>query len=508
MAFSAQPQINSHKTDYLPFQQKETWWVLDTAGVTSTSPVIPHAVNMILETDGEAEYLRTRPGFVPAPSYPALSADLNQIRQLEVDGSNTLWYSAFVSGSWRIYYQISPAASGVLAATLGAFPPDFTFFRNIAGVTFLVACAPGWGGIVINTQTLVVTTITDPDYNINFGYPVALDNYIFVVRVGTSDIYQSNFDDPLGWTAGNFITADLTPGTILHLTRIKNYLAVFKTGGVEFFYNAGNPSGSVLAQYESFFKEIRISNTPSPAVFPKYNEKVFFVGADSLNKVGIYSVDTTGVELFTSLPLWQKSLFVSGNANRIFFFELLGVPYIQVGNVNITGIYNLITKAPLYLTLPNNSSFLNAYFWQGYWYFLDNNGSRASPRVPLWVRTTGLGHQDYDNVNINYIVHTGEVTHGTYFTKTCSRCVIDVIPFENYPNPVTLSWNTYGTDSASFNTTERTFSSFSLEASQPSRAVLMLKRLGRYRKRFYKFTFQGALFKLKGALFDIDIGTN
>jgi hypothetical protein len=71
------------------------------------------------------------------------------------------------------------------------------------------------------------------------------------VAVGTGDIYNSNLDNPLTVTPGDFITAEILADELLYLTRVNNYLVAMGTSSLEYFWDAGVATGSPLQRNDT-----------------------------------------------------------------------------------------------------------------------------------------------------------------------------------------------------------------------------------------------------------------
>lgn len=82
-------------------------------------------------------------------------------------------------------------------------------------------------------------------------FPVFIDGYLFLAKKNTADIYNSDLGNPSLWTAGNFITAEMFPDDIKALVKVDNYLLAIGNDTSEYFYDAGNATGSPLARMES-----------------------------------------------------------------------------------------------------------------------------------------------------------------------------------------------------------------------------------------------------------------
>jgi len=109
----------------------------------------------------------------------------------------------------------------------------------------------GVKGYVFTGPSTAPTEITDADFPTpHIPQPVFLDGYLFVAKANTQDIYNSDLDNPLLWTAGNFISAEMYPDKIVGLTKNNNYIYAVGRNSVEYLYDAANLT-SPLARHDS-----------------------------------------------------------------------------------------------------------------------------------------------------------------------------------------------------------------------------------------------------------------
>lgn len=134
--------------------------------------------------------------------------------------------------------------------------------------------------------------VTDADFPTpHQPYPVYLDGYIFIIKTNTGDIYNSNVDDPFTWTAGDFITAEISSDYALRMVKAKNYLCVFGYNSVEYFYDGANVSGSPLSRNDSPFRGIGLVGGLSTI-----GDTTFFVGQDSQQNIGVFTLNSFKIE--------------------------------------------------------------------------------------------------------------------------------------------------------------------------------------------------------------------
>lgn len=96
-----------------------------------------------------------------------------------------------------------------------------------------------------------VTQITDADYPSNTTRGCAFLDGRFFVMNPAGEIYQSALENAASWSALEFIGTQIEPDAGVYLAKYKNYIAAFKLYSTEFFYDAGNATGSILSPVQN-----------------------------------------------------------------------------------------------------------------------------------------------------------------------------------------------------------------------------------------------------------------
>jgi hypothetical protein len=133
-----------------------------------------------------------------------------------------------------------------------------------------------------------VTDITDADLPASPITPVSLDGYVFVIKSGTDEIYNSDVDAPTAWTAANFISAEMYPDNLVALVRQVNYIGALGTFSCEFFYDNENASGSPLRRNESIAIRVGLAARDSLA---QTDRKIVFVGQSNDGEPSVWMFD-------------------------------------------------------------------------------------------------------------------------------------------------------------------------------------------------------------------------
>lgn len=190
---------------------------------------------------------------------------------------------------------IIDGSSGVLSTTVTPFlttagDVGFTQFYYDTGTTKIVA-GDGSRLITIDSANTVVTG-SDADMPTSFNpHTVFLDGYLFMIKSGTSDIYNSNLNDPLLYTAGDFITAEMQSDNLLRILLLNNYILAMGSSSIEYFFDAANASGSPLQRNDTFVKSIGFLNGVA-----HYGSQIFFVGQTSTTDPDVYMLQDAKID--------------------------------------------------------------------------------------------------------------------------------------------------------------------------------------------------------------------
>jgi len=170
-------------------------------------------------------------------------------------------------------YTVATGVSVTLSAVFGTSSGDVGFTEYLYDNNTVVIIATDGTTLVQIDSANTVTPCADADMPAHKPYPVFLDGYLLVVKTGTSDIYNSDLNNPLSWTPGNFISAEMSPDLLKRITKVNNYVLALGTESVEYFYDAANASGSPLSRNDS---PIKINTYISGLT--QYGNDVYYIG--------------------------------------------------------------------------------------------------------------------------------------------------------------------------------------------------------------------------------------
>jgi hypothetical protein len=284
---------------------------------TSGSPDLPFFCNGYFEKGGFSDTESRQAAFVQRPGLPEKwcptslaatyrimgmisNADKSSMFIFANNGSTNKRYTATASGLTD--HGIAPAAAGAWTAT---GPVLWTRLDGISyGSNIHYAVTDFTKGAVVDSANFW-TEITDAEFTgltkcTNF---VGLDGYLFI---GTTNnrIYNSELNTATSWLATSFLTAADTPGALIWLHKIRNFLIAFKENSIEFFENIGNPTpGSPLEPRKQYNKKIGCINRSS---IQEVSDGIIFAGAAGSGGPKLYKIKKDSLEIEVISDRWVE----------------------------------------------------------------------------------------------------------------------------------------------------------------------------------------------------------
>ena len=190
-------------------------------------------------------------------------------------GSSVMTISAVLSGTVAVGQALT---GGTLTGTTIT---SFGTFNGTSG-TVNLAIPQTW----TNPTTITATT----------NYPaitvkgiVYLDGTYYVMDPSGA-IYGSGLEDATQWSALNVVQSRAEPDGGVCLARQANLIVALCSYSTEFFYDAGNPTGSPLSPYPSAFLEIGCASADSVA---QIENNLFFIGVSKAKGRSVYMMEGT-----------------------------------------------------------------------------------------------------------------------------------------------------------------------------------------------------------------------
>ena len=192
----------------------------------------------------------------------------------------------------------------------------------------------------------ILSQVTDVDLPSTIaGKAVTLDGYLFIID-DTGVIWHSDLDDATSWNALNFIEAERENDVGVSLARHHDHIVAFGRGTIEFFYNAGNETGSVLSRRQDIFY-----NTGTPYAHGVWEDGdiVYFLGRSQRGDYSIYTlynfqlkvISIPEINTFITSVYAQGGYFplISGFSARGHTFICMTIYSI---NTNLTPTYSFV----------------------------------------------------------------------------------------------------------------------------------------------------------------------
>lgn len=260
-------------------------WSLDNRETTKTKDVI--AKNGFFDVIKSPATKDDMYSFIKREGVSPYMADLPQ------DNIRGMYYwededKLFVAHDDKLVIYVG--STGVLSTTLTPFTSTtgdvgFTEFYYDDGTSNVIVSDGTVLAKIDSANTLTASADADlptpHDPHIMF-----LDGYIFLVKSGTSDIYNSGLNTPLLWTPGDFITAEMIPDTLFRIARLSNYLIAMGSASIEYFFDAGNASGSPLQRNDTPVKHVGYISG-----FATHENKIYFIGQSSTTAPMLYILE-------------------------------------------------------------------------------------------------------------------------------------------------------------------------------------------------------------------------
>lgn len=319
------------------------------------------------------------------------------------------------------------------------------------------------------------TQITDADFPSNIQPTHAhLDGYMFVIT-NRGVIHNSDVNSLSAWTAGASIAAQSMPDNGIGLARYKNFIVAFGDKSVEFFYNAGNATGSPLSRVDNSIRRIGAMRDGGLApTIMAIGDTVYWVGtvADS-GAYGIYRLNGFQPEK-VSPPVVDRLISdvnIKGIGGAITLFGKTHVVFTTSSSTVLmfcveTGIwwYFILAAGAL---IPRSFTGFRSTQGQSYLITGDAKIYRFDAAIPLW--------QD-NALAYTMTVQTDNLDHGTHKRKFYKNIAL-IGDTQSAASAVGVSWS--DDDYATFSTAR----DIDMNATQRR-----LFRLGSSRRRAWKFT--------------------
>jgi hypothetical protein len=157
------------------------------------------------------------------------------------------------------------------------------------------------------------------------------------------NVFGSAIDDPTSWDPTNVIVAQNEAGPGIALVKLLSFVVALKTFSIQFFYNAGNATGSPLARYDGPNLGVGCRNALS---IQSYEDKLFWIAQSQVGGPFVMLLDKLAPTKI-STPAIDRLLTVTGIfATRSFLLRVSGhLMYgLKLSSPSITLVYDYTEK--------------------------------------------------------------------------------------------------------------------------------------------------------------------
>ena len=365
-------------------------------------------------TDKEKCYVSKRPGFAGYNSSTKLKnghiGNAVHVWSSRGGGTDVIW--AFGNTNSEIFLN-STSLGSITGRVVGITE---TIIGTTAYLLFSSTDSTGWyyadGGSL--------TKITDGDFPGNaalttVGAFVVLDGYAFIMD-STGKIWNSDLNSVTSWTSTGYIQAQMYPDAGIGLSRYKNQIVVFGRDTIEFFYDAGNPSGSPLAPSSQSFIKLGCINQNA---FTTYNDNLYWVSNSDKGMITVYTLDgytptpvsTPNIEkILVAATLTTirvaggnvlgKSMLIVSNSLTVFAYDTEDKIWGEWESGNGAKIWDVMSSTTGTTSILYSVSLIDT---QGYGYFLNNQNVQYQDRGSSFTMTIQTSKVDLDTVNRKFL---------------------------------------------------------------------------------------------------------
>lgn len=221
--------------------------------------------------DGQT-WIRKRPGFSSEIGGTGVGQPKGIYTFRNTGSGNPIVLSIVGSSVYR--NVVNPVLIGNLSANAGTFRFETVNYTGLAGDR-VVVIGSDTATAAYYTDGTNFSQITDPDFPTGrvTGWAFLDDTLYCMTRVG--DIRGSGIANPTSWDPLNSIAARDEADFGVGIARHMSYVVALKERSIQFFYNAGNPSGSPLKRLPGTKLSIGCAHG---ATIQDIDGELFFIG--------------------------------------------------------------------------------------------------------------------------------------------------------------------------------------------------------------------------------------
>ena len=208
-----------------------------------------------------------------------------------VSGGEKVYFVEWSSANTDYLFIISPAASQmfIIDATDPLVVINVKDILDDSGLGYTGTGAPFNASDDWDFTGLPVNSILNTDSTANdmCHGAVVLDNYLFLGKKVSAEIYNSNVGDFLKWSALDFLTAERENDALLAIVKSKDHVVALGERTTELMYDAGNQTGSPLVpRQDTFYQQGIVSGE---CVWTD-GDDIYSIGIKPAGDIALYSM--------------------------------------------------------------------------------------------------------------------------------------------------------------------------------------------------------------------------
>jgi hypothetical protein len=310
MANTNSPQFNTYKTVEVKFDGADFFRSGDLTTQRDLQIVNLFYDRVSQENKQREVRLVKRPGLTTTTYSLSKVSSSNTIRGKYYDVDQNAFYWAVGNKLYSVTPDVGVTVRTVATLNTSSGYVGFCSFLKADNTRYVLA-SDGTDLWVDDYAATSCTRVTDVDMPTpHQPYPLYLDGYVFLIGEESGDIYNSDNDDPTAWTAGEFIQAEISSDWAIRLFKVKNYIISMGYNSIEYFWDAGNATGSPLSRNDSPVRNVGYITGGC-----QIGDTVYFVGQDEKHNLSVYAVNSFKVERVSNAVVDRTIQTISSAAN-------------------------------------------------------------------------------------------------------------------------------------------------------------------------------------------------
>lgn len=499
MAYTKTPEQSTYQTVPIIFDGATTYRSGDLS-IQRDINIVNFYYDRISQENKQREVaLKKRPGCRATAYNLTKSLAADQLRGYFYDPSSNRMYWAVNNKVYSVAPDSGTSIRTVCTLVTSTGYVGFCEFLQTSTQKRFVLISDGTDLWVDDWAITTCTDVSDADMPTpHVPQPKALNGYVVLADASTGDLYNSENDDPTTWTAGDYITAEMSGDYITMIAQNRNYIVAFGTSSLEMFWDAGNASGSPFSRNDTGYRDVGYVTA-----LTQIGNILYFVGQDKNRNIAVYRLDGFDLKVISNSVVERslQNITSADNVDSQLYLNRDGYCMSVDGHT----FYILVTPQTTWAFDVIENIW---YEWKG----SDGTGLKIEA---TWGMTAGaqyaaVGGQTYislfapnlyQDFGSNYTCSytTERFNGGSYNNKTCGRITLLVDQYQTTgTSNITLAWSD---DDWASTTDSRSINLF----SDPPRDW----SFGQFRTRSFRVSYADNYpLRIKGMELEINIGTN